>query len=143
MDTSIKPEPEVENLEVGRLFANRYEILSEGRRGGMGVVYKCRDTKLNRRIGFKVIHPRLLSSNEAIQRFRQEVSISLELLHKNIVRVHNLDEYQGIEFFTMEWVEGKSLREILIDKKKEKQTLRRGRGLYNYLSAFRGPRSCS
>jgi sulfatase modifying factor 1 len=119
MDTSIKPGTEVGNLEVGHMFADRYEVLSEGKRGGMGVVYKCRDRKLNRTVALKVIHPKLLSSEQAIQRFRQEVSISLELLHKNIVRVHNLDEYEGIEFFTMEWVEGKSLREILIERKKE------------------------
>lgn len=110
-----------EILQKGDVFARRYRILSEGKRGGMGVVYKCEDQKLNRTVALKVIHPKLLSSEQAIKRFRQEVSISLELLHKNIVRVNNLDEYEGIEFFTMEWVEGKSLREILNERMKDGQ----------------------
>ncbi|MBM4305240.1 MAG: zinc-ribbon domain-containing protein [Deltaproteobacteria bacterium] len=110
-----------ETMNKGELFARRYRILSEGKRGGMGVVYKCEDQKLNRTVALKIIHPRLISSDQAVKRFRQEVSISLELLHRNIVRVHNLDEYEGIEFFTMEWVEGKSLREILNERVKGKQ----------------------
>lgn len=118
----IAPSESLEALSKGELFARRYRILSEGRRGGMGVVYKCEDQKLHRTVALKIIHPRLLSSEQAVKRFRQEVSISLELLHRNIVRVYNLDEYEGIEFFTMEWIEGKSLREILNERKKEGRT---------------------
>jgi serine/threonine protein kinase len=117
--TAVKSAEDTQNLSVGSLFANRYEILSEGMRGGMGVVYKCKDRKLNLITALKIIHPRLLQSEQALQRFRQEVSISLKLLHKNIVRVYGLEEFEGIEFFTMEWVEGKSLREILTERKRE------------------------
>ena len=119
LSTAIKSAEDTQSLSVGSLFANRYEILSEGMGGGMGVVYKCKDQKLNLITALKIIHPRLLQSEQALQRFRQEVSISLKLLHKNIVRVYGLEEFGGIEFFTMEWVEGKSLREILNDRKKE------------------------
>lgn len=112
-------EVDPDQFKVGTLFANRYEILLEGKRGGMGTVYKVRDDKLKIIKALKVINPRFLHSEQALQRFRQEVSISLQLLHKNIVRVFDLDEYQGLEFFTMEWVEGKSLREILNDRKKD------------------------
>ena len=83
------------------------------------MVYKCKDTKLNRTKAVKVIHPRLLSSSNALARFRQEVAISQELQHENIVRVYDLEEWEGKEYFTMEWVEGKSLREILIERKKK------------------------
>jgi len=106
-------------FEAGTLFADRYEILSVGMKGGMGVVYKCRDKKLDAIKALKVIHPRLLSAEEALQRFRQEVSISQKLQHKNIVRVHDIDEYNGIEFFTMEWVDGRSLRGVITERKKQ------------------------
>jgi serine/threonine protein kinase len=108
-----------DQFKVGALFANRYKILLEGKRGGMGTVYKVRDDKLKIIKALKVINPRFLHSKQALQRFRQEVSISLQLSHKNIVRVYDLDEYQEMEFFTMEWMEGKSLREVLTERKKE------------------------
>jgi serine/threonine protein kinase len=116
-DSPLGADPDLP--KVGTLFAGRYEILSEGLRGGMGVVYKCKDSKLNTIKALKVIHPKLLSAEEAVQRFRQEVSISQKLQHKNIVRVYDLDEYNGIEFFTMEWVEGKSLRGLITERKKQ------------------------
>ena len=117
--TIHQPEIEADSFKKGSLFADRYEILSEGRKGGMGAVYKCNDTKLNKINALKVIHPKLIKSNQALSRFRQEVSISQELTHSNIVRVYNLEEWQGKEYFTMEWVEGVTLREILNKRKKQ------------------------
>ena len=108
-----------QDLKPGAMFAGRYEILSEGFRGGMGVVYQCRDIKLQKQKALKIIHPHLLKSSQALQRFRQEVSISQELLNENIVRVYDLDEYQGQEFFSMEWVEGRNLRELILERKQK------------------------
>lgn len=108
-----------QDLKPGSIYAGRYEILSEGFRGGMGVVYQCRDIKLQRQKALKIIHPDLLKSSNSLQRFRQEVAISQELQHEHIVRVYDLDEYQGQEFFTMEWVEGKNLRDLIVERKKE------------------------
>lgn len=134
--TSMGSDADVGSLRIGALFAGRYEILSEGLRGGMGVVYKCRDKKLNTIKALKVIHPRLLSAEEAVQRFRQEVSISQKLQHKNIVRVHDLDEYNGIEFFTMEWVEGRSLRGVIAERKRNNKpfTLKEAYGIISQLA---------
>jgi serine/threonine protein kinase len=117
--TLIQKESEIDSFKAGSLFANRYEIMSEGLKGGMGAVYKCKDTKLDEIVALKVIHPRLLSSSQALSRFRQEVSISRKLQHRNIVRVYNLEEWDGKEYFTMEWVEGITLREIINQRKKE------------------------
>ena len=125
--TSLNEEVGLDQLKIGTLFADRYEILSEGKMGGMGAVYKVRDDKLKITKALKVIHPRLIHSEQALQRFRQEVSISLQLLHKNIVRVYDLDEDRGMEFFTMEWVEGKSLREIITERKQENKPLRQAK----------------
>ena len=84
------------HLEVfapGSLVAERYEIIREIGRGGMGVVYQVRDTRLGgREMALKMIHPQLVELPEARQRFEQEVNTCLDLLHPNIVRVHNLEE---------------------------------------------------
>jgi formylglycine-generating enzyme required for sulfatase activity/tRNA A-37 threonylcarbamoyl transferase component Bud32 len=109
------------DFQPGFVFAGRYEILSEGQRGGMGVVYKCRDTKLKRLSALKLIHPHLQKSSQAIERFRQEVAISLDLQHAHIVRVYDLGESEGREFFTMEWIGGKSLRELILERKQQKR----------------------
>jgi serine/threonine protein kinase len=72
LGTSIQKEADdVGNFDIDSLFADRYEILSEGHKGGMGAVYKCKDTMLNKIKALKVIHPRLVSSKQAISRFRQ------------------------------------------------------------------------
>ena len=119
METTMGQDTETGSFEKGTLFANRYEILEEGKKGGMGAVYKCKDTKLNEIVALKVIHPRLLSSSQALSRFRQEVSISRKLQHPNIVRVYNLEEWDGKEYFTMEWVDGVTLRGIITKRKTE------------------------
>ncbi len=85
-------------------MANRYEIVQELGRGGMGMVYLVQDEWLeSREVALKMIHPQLVELPEARQRFRQEVSTCLDLLHPNIVRVHNLEEWHGLQFFTMEY----------------------------------------
>jgi serine/threonine protein kinase len=119
--TIIQQESDIDRFRAGTIFANRYEILSDGLKGGMGTVFKCKDNKLNKTVALKVIHPRLLESKEALARFRQEVSISQELQHPNIVKVFNLEEWEGTEYFTMEWVDGVTLREIINQRKKDKR----------------------
>ncbi len=105
------------DFQKGSIFAGRYEILSEGLRGGMGVVYKCRDTTLQRLKALKIMHPHLLKSTQAVQRFHQEVAISQDLQHDHIVCVYDLGGYEGQEFFTMEWAGEKNLRELIEERK--------------------------
>jgi len=107
-------------LSEGSVFAGRYKVVSDGKAGGMGVVYKCLDLKLGEEpTALKVIHPRLLSSEEALKRFHQEVTISRKLSHDGIVRVHDIGSHDGLEYFTMEWMEGVSLRDIIAERKKK------------------------
>jgi len=88
---------DIEAFAAGYLVADRYEIVSEIGIGGMGVVYRVRDTRLqSREMALKMIHPQLIELPEAKQRFEQEVNTCLDLLHPNIVRVHNLEEYENI-----------------------------------------------
>ena len=121
-DTLIGEEVSADVLSVGSIFAERYKVVSEGKAGGMGVVYRCLDLKLDQEAtALKVIHPRLLTSEEALKRFRQEVSISHKLTHASIVRVHDIGSYGGLEYFTMEWLEGVSLRGVIAERKKNRQ----------------------
>jgi formylglycine-generating enzyme required for sulfatase activity len=116
--TSLDAAVNADMFASGSLFAGRFEIVGEGKRGGMGVVYKCRDIRLNNRVmGLKVIHARLLESAQARVRFTQEVAICQELGHPGIIRVYDIGEWEGIDYFTMEWVEGASLRELITTRK--------------------------
>lgn len=110
-----------EAFAPGYLVADRYEILKEIGRGGMGVVYRVKDTRLlNREMALKMIHPQIVELAEARQRFEQEVNTCLDLLHPNIVRVHNLEELEGLQFFTMEYITGRNLQELIAERRSKK-----------------------
>jgi len=98
-------EVNIERFSAGDLFADRYEVVRELGRGGMGMVYLVKDKRLQEReAALKMIHPNLVKHPEARQRFEQEVSLCLDLLHPNIVRVYNLEEWENHQYFTMEYV---------------------------------------
>ncbi|MCD4677405.1 MAG: PEGA domain-containing protein [Desulfobacula sp.] len=105
----------------GSFISERYEIVKELGRGGMGIVYLVKDIKLrDREVALKITHPELVSHEEARQRFKDEVILCLELLHPNIVRVNNLDEWNSCLYFTMEYIRGKNLRQFMDDRKNKK-----------------------
>src|SRR6266496_1450433 len=100
-------------LPIGSILANRYEILQMLGEGGMGAVYKARDNELDRAIALKVIRPELASNPEILQRFKQELVLARQVTDRNIIRIFDLGEADGIRFITMEYVEGTSLYQIL------------------------------
>lgn len=96
METWIR-DTDIEAFAPGYLVAEPYEVVREIGRGGMGVVYLVRDLRLqSRQMALKMIHPELVELAEARQRFEQEVNTCLDLLHANIVQVHNFEEWQGL-----------------------------------------------
>ena len=110
-------------FEPGRIIAGRYLVERELGRGGMGIVYLVRDQKLHgKEVALKLISAELTSSHQGQERFVQEVLAAQELQHANIVRVFHLDDVEGQSFFTMEYVSGRSLREILEERKRAGQT---------------------
>src|SRR5579871_986429 len=105
------------SLEPGTLLGDRYEILAQLGEGGMGAVYKAADRELDRVVAPKVIRPELASNPEILARFKQELLLSHKVTHRNVIRIYDLAEVQGMKFITMEYIEGRDLRSLLHEKK--------------------------
>ena len=92
---------------------SHYELLERLGAGGMGVVYKARDTKLERFVSVKLLRPELVADAERVQRFLQEAKTASGLNHPSITTIHQLGESEGRHFITMEFVDGENLRDRL------------------------------
>jgi eukaryotic-like serine/threonine-protein kinase len=102
----------------GMLLGRRYEILSLLGEGGMGAVYKAMDRELNRPVALKVIRPELAKNKSIIDRFKQELLLARQVTHRNVIRIYDLGEADGVKFISMEFIEGEDLRSLLLRKKK-------------------------
>src|SRR4029077_18610246 len=111
-------------LKSGTLLGGRYRIESVLGYGGMGVVYRARDVKLDQDIALKRIRPDRMSP-ERQQTLRREIILSRRVTHENVCRVYDLVELNGEEFVSMEFVPGRTLKDI----ETEERTLPLGRGL--------------
>ena len=100
-------------LSPGTVLGGRYEILGLLGEGGMGAVYKARDTAVDRLIALKVIRPDLASNPSILQRFKQELVLARQVTHRNVIRIYDLGEADGLKFITMEYIEGQDLRSLL------------------------------
>ncbi|HQZ67706.1 MAG TPA: WD40 repeat domain-containing serine/threonine protein kinase, partial [Planctomycetaceae bacterium] len=89
-----------------------YEILSVLGHGGMGVVYKARQIRADRIVALKTIHTPFLASQEQIQRFQAEAKATARLTHPNIVPVYEVDQGNGVHFFSMPWIDGPNLETL-------------------------------
>jgi predicted ATPase/tRNA A-37 threonylcarbamoyl transferase component Bud32 len=90
-----------------------YEILAPIGAGGMGEVYKARDTRLGREVAIKVLPAEMSRDPERLSRFEQEARSASALNHPNIVTIHDIGQADSVSYISMELVEGRSLREIL------------------------------
>ncbi len=94
----------------GSLISGKYRIIEEIGRGGMGIVYKAEDLKLQRRVALKFLPPDLAPIEEIHQRFRREAQAAAALDHPHICTVYEFDESDGKPFISMAYVEGQSLK---------------------------------
>jgi len=90
----------------------RYEVLEEISRGGMGVVYRGRDTRLNRDVALKVLPHDLVADPERRARFVQEAQAASALEHPHIAVIHEIDEVDGVSFIAMELLRGDKLSDL-------------------------------
>jgi tetratricopeptide (TPR) repeat protein/predicted Ser/Thr protein kinase len=102
----------------GTVLGNRYEILALLGQGGMGAVYKARDTELERLVALKIIRPELTTNPEILKRFKQELILARQVTHRNVIRIFDLGQADGFKFITMEYLEGQDLRGVLREKGK-------------------------
>ncbi len=99
---------------IGKTVAH-YEILSLLGEGGMGVVYRAEDTKLQREVALKFLSSHLLSDDEDRVRFLNEARAAASLSHPNICTVHEIDEVDGHTYISMAYLEGSSLKDLLTE----------------------------
>ncbi len=97
---------------IGRTIA-QYQILDTLGQGGMGFVYKARDTQLDRVVAIKILTPDTIASEERKQRFVQEAKAASALNHPNIVTIYNIGNADGVDFIAMEFIPGRTLDKVI------------------------------
>src|SRR4051812_39883496 len=102
--------------EPPQVFNDRYEVQRRIARGGMADVYLARDLLLDRPVALKVLFPEFATDPSFVERFRREAQSAANLSHPNIVNVYDSGEANGTYFIVMEYVEGRSLSQILRDE---------------------------
>ncbi len=105
-------------LRLGDVLAGRYKILQLLGEGGMGAVYKAMDRELDRPVALKLIRPQLAANPGMLARFKQELLMAHQVTHKNVIRIYDFGDAEGVKFITMEFVEGQDLHALIQENKK-------------------------
>ena len=99
---------------IGRVFDDRYEVGGKLGSGGMADVYLANDRLLGRRVALKVLSSRYAHDAQFVERFRREASSAAGLNHPNIVQIYDRGEAEDTYYIAMEYLEGRSLKEIIL-----------------------------
>jgi serine/threonine protein kinase len=103
-----------ENLTRGGFFSDRYEIIEELGSGGMGKVLKVFDNKVKEVVALKLLKPEIAAHEEIIERFSKELKFARKIVHKNVGRMYDINEENGIHYILMEYVPGEDLKSFII-----------------------------
>src|SRR2546426_7140714 len=115
----IATTPMQSGIRPGTTFAGRYDIKESLGAGGMGVVYRAFDRELQEPVAIKTLNPEALAGGSvALDRFKQEIRLARKIAHRNIVRTYDLGEQNGMYYLTMEYVEGTSLKQLIVTRGK-------------------------
>jgi serine/threonine-protein kinase len=98
---------------IRRALGDDYELLEELGSGGFGRVYRVRDLALEREVAMKVLHPSLTADLGVMERFRREAQLAARLRHPNIVGIYDIMSRAGLQWYTMEYVPGQSLAQLV------------------------------
>jgi len=107
------PPPAATDALVGRELDGRYLIRARIARGGMATVYEALDSRLDRTVALKVMHPSLAEDDAFVDRFRREAKAAASLSHPHVVAVHDQGTTDGLPYLVMEFVSGRTLRDVL------------------------------
>ena len=107
-----------DQLRPGVVFAGRYEVKEILGAGGMGVVYRAFDRELQEPVAIKTLKPDAMAAGAALERFKQEIRLARKIAHRNVVRTYDLGEQNGMYYLTMEYVEGTSLKQLIVSRGK-------------------------
>ncbi len=106
-----------DQIRPGSVFAGRYEIKEILGAGGMGVVYRAFDRELQEPVAIKTLKPEAMAGGTAaLDRFKQEIRLARRIAHRNVVRTYDLGEQNGMYYLTMEYVEGTSLKQLIMSR---------------------------
>ncbi|MDH5704932.1 MAG: protein kinase [Candidatus Aminicenantes bacterium] len=97
-------------LTTGSTFADRYQVIEELGKGGMGRIYKVYDTKIDEKIALKLVDVETAADKKTLERFSNELKLARKVSHRNVCRMFDLGEEQGIHYITMEFVPGEDLK---------------------------------
>jgi serine/threonine protein kinase/beta-lactam-binding protein with PASTA domain len=103
---------------LGALVDGRYRVRARVARGGMATVYTAVDERLERQVALKIIHPAQAGDPRFVDRFIDEAATIARLTHPNVVAVYDQGTHDGLPYLVMEYVRGRTLREVLADRRK-------------------------
>ena len=103
-------------LRLGSVIAGRYEIQAQLGKGGMGVVYRAHDRLLDEQVAIMVLRPEVARDAEISRRFQSEIKLARRVSHKNVCRIHEYGEDQGLRYISMEYMQGVDLRQVIRER---------------------------
>lgn len=113
----LSPEASEQEEEIhfspGDAFGDRYRIIEEIGRGGMGRVYKAEDRKLDTTVALKLIRLKYSADPHFIEMFKKETLTARSISHDNVIRIHDLGEAGNVQYISMEYIKGQNLKELI------------------------------